>query len=85
MGLCARTALGTINHTLLSIEALQRRGIPLLGIVFVGEPMPDSEQTICGFTGARRLGGVPPLPALSAGPLAEAFAADFRREDFPLA
>lgn len=83
--LCARTGLGTINHTLLSIEALQRREVPLLGIVFVGEPVPDSEQTICAFSGARRLGGVPPLAALGAGALAEAFAADFRREDFPLA
>ncbi len=35
--LCARTALGTINHSLLSIEALRRRDIPILGIVFVGD------------------------------------------------
>ena len=33
---CARTALGTINHTLLTIEALRRRHIPMLGVVFVG-------------------------------------------------
>ncbi|MBL8659305.1 MAG: ATP-dependent dethiobiotin synthetase BioD, partial [Rhodospirillales bacterium] len=37
--LCARTALGTINHTLLSVEALKARAIPLLGIAFIGEPM----------------------------------------------
>ncbi|MGZ9033778.1 MAG: dethiobiotin synthase, partial [Rhodospirillales bacterium] len=42
--LCARTALGTINHTLLSVEALTARGIPLLGIAFIGEAMPDSER-----------------------------------------
>ena len=35
--LCARTALGTINHTLLSLEALRRRSIPLLGIAFIGD------------------------------------------------
>ena len=40
--LCARTALGTINHTLLSIEALRRRDIPLLGVAFIGEAMPDT-------------------------------------------
>ena len=35
--LCARTGLGTINHTLLSVEALRARGINLLGVVVVGD------------------------------------------------
>ena len=35
--LCARTALGTLNHTLLSLEALQRRRIPILGIALIGD------------------------------------------------
>ncbi len=35
--LCARTALGTINHSLLSIEALNNRNIPIHGIAFIGE------------------------------------------------
>ena len=39
--LCARTALGTINHTLLSLEALRARSIPLLGIAFIGDEMAD--------------------------------------------
>lgn len=80
--LCARTALGTINHTLLSIEALRRRDIPLLGVVFIGEPMPDNERTICDFSGAKRLGGVPPLASLTPQSLLAAFATQFRREDF---
>ena len=42
--LVARTSLGTINHSLLSIEALRTRDIPILGIVFSGEPMPDKER-----------------------------------------
>ena len=41
--LCARTALGTINHTLLSLEAIRARDIPLLGIAFIGEANEDSE------------------------------------------
>ena len=32
--LVARTSLGTINHTLLTLEALERRSIPVLGVVF---------------------------------------------------
>ena len=54
--LVARTSLGTINHSLLSIEALRTRDIPILGIVFSGEPMPDNERTICEFAGIKRLG-----------------------------
>ena len=44
--LCARTSLGTINHTLLSLEALQRRNISVHGIAFIGEPSEESERTI---------------------------------------
>src|SRR5438105_3064970 len=35
--LCARTKLGTINHTLLSIAAIRSRNIPLHGVAFIGE------------------------------------------------
>ncbi len=60
--LCARTRLGTINHTLLSLEALRRRGVDVLGIVFVGEAMPDSERTIVEFGETKSLGRLPILP-----------------------
>ena len=35
--LCASTKLGTINHTLLSIEALHKRKIVLHGLIFIGQ------------------------------------------------
>lgn len=35
--LVARTTLGTINHTLLSLEALRSRNIPLLGVIMNGK------------------------------------------------
>src|ERR1041384_3133786 len=44
--LCARTKLGTINHTLLSIEAVRARKIPLHGIAFIGEANAESEKVI---------------------------------------
>ena len=80
--LCARTALGTINHSLLSIEALKRRAIPLLGIAFIGEPMPDTERTIIDFAGAKRLGRLARLPSLDPASLKSAFAEGFSVEDF---
>jgi len=73
--LCARTALGTINHTLLSVEALRARGIALHGIAFIGEDMPDTIRTIAGFSGARVLGLLPQLDPLNPATLAAAFAA----------
>lgn len=80
--LVARTALGTISHSLLSIEALRARGIPILGIAFVGDAHPDSEATIADMSGVRRLGRLPMLDPLDARTLATAFAANFDPEDF---
>jgi dethiobiotin synthetase len=80
--LVARTSLGTINHSLLSVEALHARNVPLLGIAFVGDANPDSEQTICAFARAKRLGRLPFLDRLDAKSLRTAFAASFNLEDF---
>ncbi|KUM25551.1 dethiobiotin synthetase [Mesorhizobium loti] len=75
--LCARTALGTINHTLLSIEALRARSIPLLGVAFIGEEMADSQRTIAEFGNVRQLGRLPYLDPLTSETLREAMVAGF--------
>lgn len=80
--LVARTGLGTINHSLLSIEALRTRGVPILGVAFVGDAVEDSEATIAAIGGVKRLGRLPRLPDLTRETLAEAFAANFDIEDF---
>jgi dethiobiotin synthetase len=80
--LVARTALGTINHSLLSIEALRRRGVPILGIAFIGDEQVDSEATIARLGGVKRLGRLPRLDPLDADTLATAFAAHFDLADF---
>ena len=80
--LVARTGLGTINHSLLSIEALRSRGVPILGIAFVGDAVEDSEATIAALGKVRRLGRLPRLDPLDAATLAEAFAANFDLEAF---
>lgn len=78
----ARTALGTINHSLMTIEALRARQVPIHGVAFVGDPVEDSEATIAAIGGVRRLGRLPRLEPLTAAALAQAFAAHFRIEDF---
>jgi dethiobiotin synthetase len=80
--LCARTALGTINHSLLSIEAVKRRDIPLVGIAFIGEEQAESERIICKLGGVRRLGRLPHLSPLTRDSLRDAFGASFNRADF---
>jgi len=80
--LCARTALGTINHTLLSIEAIRARGIALLGVAFIGDEKPDSEGIIVELGRTRRLGRLPRLSSLTPDTLKTAFAAHFDVKDF---
>ncbi|MBU1255014.1 MAG: dethiobiotin synthase [Alphaproteobacteria bacterium] len=78
----ARTGLGTINHSLLTIEALRNRGVAILGIAFVGDPNGESESTIAHIGGVRRLGRLPLLDLLTPAALVSAFAANFLLEDF---
>ncbi|WP_421989337.1 dethiobiotin synthase [Qipengyuania sp.] len=78
----ARTALGTINHSLLTIEALRKRGVPIIGMAFVGEAQEDSEATICAIGEVARLGRLPLLDPLGADSLAAAFADNFEIEAF---
>jgi dethiobiotin synthetase len=80
--LCARTSLGTINHSLLSIEAIRARGIPLLGVAFLGDENADSERIIVELGRTRRLGRLPRLAPLDAVSLKAAFAAAFDVNDF---
>ncbi len=44
--LVSRTSLGTINHTLLSIEILKKKKISLHGLIFCGKNQPDTIDTI---------------------------------------
>ena len=45
--------LGSINHTLLSIEALKRRHISVLGLVFNGDPVDSTRRAILESTELR--------------------------------
>jgi dethiobiotin synthetase len=71
--LACRSSLGTINHTLLSIEALRWRDIPLLGCVLIGEPNPENEKAIEYYGEAKVLGRIPPITSFTADVLRETF------------
>jgi dethiobiotin synthetase len=71
--LVARTSLGTINHTALSLMALRNAGCDVIGVAFVGDPEPEVEQTIAQMCKTRNLGRLPYLPDLTRENLADAF------------
>lgn len=60
----SRHYLGSINHTVLTCEVLQQRGIPIAGIVFNGPSTPSSEEAISQYTGLPILGHVPEVDQL---------------------
>ncbi|MCY1219361.1 ATP-dependent dethiobiotin synthetase BioD [compost metagenome] len=80
--LCARTSLGTINHTLLSLEAMRRRSIPVFGVAFIGEENAESQRIIVEIGGVESLGRMPQLPSLTAKILRQAFLNNFDRTRF---
>jgi dethiobiotin synthetase len=80
--LCARTRLGTINHTLLSIAAIRARSIPLQGVAFIGDANDESEKIITEIGQVKRLGRLPVIEPLTPGRLAGVFAKTFDVADF---
>jgi dethiobiotin synthetase len=80
--LCARTGLGTINHTLLSLEALRRRAIPVLGIAFIGDEQTETQRIIAAMGQARILGRLPWINSLTPETLSQAFQENFALASF---
>lgn len=56
--------LGSINHTLLSLEALRSRNIPVKALIFNGEPNESSEEVIRNFAQCPAL-YIPEIPDIS--------------------
>lgn len=68
--IASRTTLGTINHTLLTIEALRARRLGVAGVVMIGDPNPDNRRAI------EHYGSVPVLAEM---PRFEPFTAALRK------
>jgi dethiobiotin synthetase len=78
----ARTSLGTINHSLLTLEALRRRGVSITGMIFVGDADADAQRSIETIGGVRILGRLPKLNPLNQKTLGAAFNAAIARDAF---
>ncbi|NVK66620.1 MAG: dethiobiotin synthase [Flavobacteriales bacterium] len=55
----SRHYLGSINHTLMTIEVLKNRGIEIEGIIFVGNAHRTTEEVIMNNAGVRFIGRIP--------------------------
>jgi dethiobiotin synthetase len=55
----SRHYLGSINHTLLTMEVLKNRNIPVEGIVFVGAENQATESVILKVTGSKMITRIP--------------------------
>jgi dethiobiotin synthetase len=75
--LVARTTLGTINHTLLSLAALRGARLRVSGVVLDGKPDPQNRQAIEHYGRTKVVGIVPPLRKLDRATLLEAFHKSF--------
>lgn len=65
----ARSSLGTINHTLLTLEALRSRALVVAGVVMVGEPNPENRAAIEEFGNVTVLAEMPRFGVLTSDAL----------------
>ena len=61
----SRSGLGTINHTLLTIDALGRRAVPIAGVVMVGPPDEISRENRLAIEHYGRVAVLGEMPTLN--------------------
>lgn len=75
--LVARSTLGTLNHTFLSLEALRRRDIPILGVVLNGPQHESNRKTIAQYGNVEILAEINMIDDLNANSLQNVFDSQF--------
>jgi dethiobiotin synthetase len=75
--IASRSSLGTINHSLLTIEALRNRNIEIAGCVMIGESNIHNEDAVKHYGGIKMLGTIPFFKKLSSGALQEIYKKKF--------
>ena len=78
----ARSGLGTINHSLLTLGTLKRAGLAVKGVVVVGTPNRDNERAIEHYGCMPVVGRVPLLEIINRASLLEVFNREFDRGQF---
>jgi len=78
----ARSGLGTVNHTLLTLAALHAAELPVHGVVLIGDQNRENRETIERFGHVRVIGEIPKLPNLHRTALMQVFMNHFDRAAF---
>lgn len=78
----ARTALGTINHTLLTVMAVRNAGLVLTGVVMVGREDPDNRRAVERYGDVPVVGAIPWLDSIDRANLCRVFEQYFDKNAF---
>ncbi len=79
--LVARSGLGTLNHTLLSLEALERRRLGVVGVVMNGRRDRGNRKAIERYGGVPVVAEIEPMPVLDPGTLSSCYRRTFGAAD----
>jgi dethiobiotin synthetase len=80
--IAARTALGTINHTLLTLAALREARLPICGVALIGEENIENRRAIEHYGDVRVVGRIPVLEKINRAALLDAYEKHFDHRAF---
>ena len=80
--IAARSTLGTINHTLLTVEAARNANLPLIGVVMVGRENVDNRKAIERYGQVPVVGAIPWLESINRSSLIRVFEQHFDKIAF---
>ncbi|MFH1488485.1 MAG: dethiobiotin synthase [Pseudomonadota bacterium] len=75
--LVASSGLGTINHTLLSLDQLRRKGLQVYGVVMNGPKNPSNREAVEHYGRVSVCAEIEPLEEINAGTLRQVFDRNF--------
>ncbi len=78
----ARTALGTINHTLLTLAALREANLPICGVALIGEKNIENRCAIENYGNVRVIGHIPMLNEINRAALLDVYEKYFDHQAF---
>jgi dethiobiotin synthase len=78
----ARTSLGTINHTLLTLAALREANLPICGVALIGEEDMENRRAIEHYGNVQVVGRLPRLEHINRATLLDAYERHFDPQAF---
>jgi dethiobiotin synthetase len=78
----SRTTLGTINHTLLTVDRIRRSSLDLIGVVMIGEENVENREAVERYGAVAVVGWIPVLPSINRSALRHTFDKHFDQAAF---